>query len=86
MSEDGLVDRLWDELRRRCCASGVEAKRIVMVSKRDLEAAIAAIEREDERRHQDFLRRLEELEKRPPPQKLVNLMNKVPIWEQEENK
>lgn len=36
-----LVDRVWDALRERCCATKphTDAKRVVMVSREDLEAA-----------------------------------------------
>ena len=41
-SLEGDVERVWDELRKQCCSDPASAKRIVMVSKSDLAAAILA--------------------------------------------
>lgn len=47
--DGGEVDQVWDALRLRCCSSGLEAKRIVMVSRADLAHALKASPSKTER-------------------------------------
>lgn len=78
-----LVDEVWDALRTRCCVSGLDAKRIVMVAKADVRAALQSVAEDHLRAHEDFIAQLEEAERRPPPPALIEGLKRKPPWERD---
>ena len=43
MTKNELTNKIWDELRLRCCSTGLKAHRIVMVNKEDIAKVVSKI-------------------------------------------